>query len=171
MALKAQLICCDPLVVALSNNLKSKKYYLSKFPSNKSGKWGKMTHVISDLLFSNKNYAQKATSTVQACFIKKTDKRARISKIQSNFFLAHWYAFKLPAKTTLRNFPDGGSRWFSYPQVTPMYPSKSFFSSLTWPIIPKTASNSKGWPHCVMLTHLWNLAGMIFGTSQTEWLQ
>ena len=110
MALKAHLICCDPLVVALSNNLKSKKYYLSKFPSNKSGKWGKMTHVISDLLFSNKNYAQKATSTVQACFIKKTDKRARISKIQSKFFLAHWYAFKLPAKTTLRNFPDGGSK-------------------------------------------------------------
>ena len=68
-----------------------------------------MTHVISDLLFSNENYAQKATSTVQACFIKKTDKRARISKIQSKFFLAHWYAFKLPDKTTLRNFPNGGS--------------------------------------------------------------
>ena len=71
-----------------------------------------MTHVISDLLFSNKNYAQKATSTVQACFIKKTDKRARISKIQSKIFLAHWYAFKLPAKTTLQNFPDGGSKSF-----------------------------------------------------------
>ena len=37
---------------------------------------------------------------------------ARISKMQLNFFLAHWYAFKLPAKTTLRNFPDGGSKIF-----------------------------------------------------------
>ena len=74
-ALKAHLICCDPLVVALSNNLKSKKYYLSKFHSNTSGKWGKMAHVIFDLLFSNENYAQRATSSVQAYFIEKTDKR------------------------------------------------------------------------------------------------
>ena len=37
-ALKAHLICCSPLVVAFSNNLKSKKYYLSIFGSNKSGK-------------------------------------------------------------------------------------------------------------------------------------
>ena len=81
MALKAHLICCDPLVVALSNNLKSKKYYLSKFHSNKSGKWGKMAHVIFDLLFSNENYAQRATSSVQAYFIEKTDKRVRISKM------------------------------------------------------------------------------------------
>ena len=82
MALKAHLICCDPLVVALSNNLKSKKYYLSKFGSNNSGKWGKMTHVIFDLLFSNKNYAQRATSMVRRLFfIEKTDKRERISKM------------------------------------------------------------------------------------------
>ena len=81
MALKAHLICCDPLVVALSNNLKSKKYYLSIFHSNNSGKLGKMTHVILDLLFSNKNYAQKGMSMVQAYFIEKTDKRVRISKM------------------------------------------------------------------------------------------
>ena len=80
-ALKAHSICCGPLVVALSNNLKSKKYYLSKFHSNKSGKWGKMAHVIFDLLFSNENYAQRATSSVQAYFIEKTDKRVRISKM------------------------------------------------------------------------------------------
>jgi len=40
-----------------------------------------MTHVIFHLLFSNKNYAQKATSTVQAYFIEKKDKRAGISKM------------------------------------------------------------------------------------------
>ena len=65
--------------------------------------------MIFDHSFSIDNYAQKATSMMQAYFIKKTDKRARISKIQSKNFLAHWYAFKLPAKTTLGNFPDGGS--------------------------------------------------------------
>ena len=40
--LKAHLICCDPLVVGLSNNLKGEK--ISIFCSNKSGKWRKMTH-------------------------------------------------------------------------------------------------------------------------------
>ena len=40
----------------------------------------KITHVIFDL-FSNENYAQRVTSSVQAYFIEKTDKRVRISKM------------------------------------------------------------------------------------------
>ena len=68
-----------------------------------------MAHVIFDLLFSNKNYALKATSMVQAYFIKKTDKRRGFQKCNQKNFWAHWYGFKLPPKTTLQNFPDGGS--------------------------------------------------------------
>ena len=41
--------------------------------------------------------------------LKRQIKGRGFQKCNQKIFLAHWYAFKLPAKTTLRNFPDGGS--------------------------------------------------------------
>ena len=41
-------------------------------------------------------------------------------KCNQKIFLAHWYVFKLPTKTTLRNFPDRGSKWNSYFSKTPL---------------------------------------------------
>ena len=43
--------------------------------------------------------------------LKRQIKEWGFQKCDQENFLAHWYAFKLPVKTTLRNFPDGGSIW------------------------------------------------------------
>ena len=42
-----------------------------------------------------------------------------------------------------------------------MHPNKSIFKSMTRLIIPATASNSKGWPHCVMVVPFYKIFGLM----------
>ena len=85
-ALEAHLICCDPLVVALSNNLKSKKYYLSKFRSSNSGKCGKMTHAYSTICFQIKITPRRRRQRCRLIISKRQIKGRGFQKCNRNFF-------------------------------------------------------------------------------------
>ena len=63
-----------------------------------------MTHVIFDLLFSNKNYAQKATSTVHAYSIEKTKKGEDFKNVRESVFWHTGMRLNCPPKRHFETF-------------------------------------------------------------------